>query len=139
MKRRLGSRAKKLIKSKKGGSVRLRHTSSGGSSTDLYHPRKSKLPGLSRGLRSRKRTVSAKDESKSIEQTKPNDDNDENYDEFDLLAEMKDRSIRRIRTTSESGPRYLRSLSENAPQTPLGGTIFKAAPSIAQPSKDLCR
>ena len=46
-KKRLGSRAKKLIKSKtsKGGSVRLRHTSSGGSSTDIYHPKKSKLPG----------------------------------------------------------------------------------------------
>ena len=46
-KKKLGSRAKKLIKSKtsKGGSVRLRHTSSGGSSTDIYHPTKSKLPG----------------------------------------------------------------------------------------------
>ena len=50
-----------------------------------------------------------------------NNDHDENYEEFDLLADMKDRSTRRIRTTSESGPRYLRSLSENqAPHTPIG-------------------
>ena len=48
MKKRVGSRAKKLIKSKKGGSVRLRHTSSGGSSTDLHLGKRSKFPGLSR-------------------------------------------------------------------------------------------
>lgn len=103
----------------------MRHTSSGGSSTDIYHPKKSKLPGLNRGLRSRKKTVTSlsKDDepSQMLESKNDNNDHDENYDEFDLLHDMKDRSIRRKRTTSESGPRYLRSLSENTPQTPLGG------------------
>ena len=59
-----------------------------------------------------------------LESKNDNNDHDENYDEFDLLHDMKDRSIRRKRTTSESGPRYLRSLSENTPQTPLGGMVF---------------
>ena len=59
-----------------------------------------------------------------VESKNDNNDHDENYDEFDLLHDMKDRSIRRKRTISESGPRYLRSLSENTPQTPLGGMVL---------------
>ena len=85
--------------------------------------------GLNRGLRSRKRTVTSlskddDDPSQMVESKNDNNDHDENYDEFDLLHDMKDRSIRRKRTISESGPRYLRSLSENTPQTPLGGMVF---------------
>ena len=84
--------------------------------------------GLNRGLRSRKRTVTSlskdDDPSQMVESKNDNNDHDENYDEFDLLHDMKDRSIRRKRTTSESGPKYLRSLSENTPQTPLGGMVF---------------
>ena len=84
--------------------------------------------GLNRGLRSRKRTVTSlskdDDPSQMVESKNDNNDHDENYDEFDLLHDMKDRSIRRKRTISESGPRYLRSLSENTPQTPLGGMVL---------------
>ena len=87
---------------------------------------------LYRGPRSRKRTISARtrdEEPKIVDREildpkSDNNDQDENYDEFDLLAEMKDRSTRRVRTTSESGPRYLRSLSENAPHTPIGKHTF---------------
>merc|ERR1719219_1963952 len=100
--------------------MRLRHTSSGGSSTDLHHPRKNKLSKLS-AKQKRTRYDSTKSEDTEIKMKKSEEEeedecSDENYDEFDLLGEMKEKVPKRTRTISGSGPGYFRSVSECQPQ-----------------------
>ena len=121
MKLRLGSRKKTQKRVTKN---RLRHASSGGSSTELRNSRKptrNRL-GVYRSMRYRKRTESTKSaeianenenyrkKHKSQDDQDLEVDQDEIYDEFDLLAEMK--VPKRSRATSGSGPGYLRSLSD---------------------------
>ena len=94
------TRTKKLIKSRK-----VRHASSGGSSGELHIPRKNRL-STHRSLRLRRNRFRTKSESKSAEgydskkgtplkhqeatEVKSEEENEENYDEFDVLTNIHD-------------------------------------------------
>ena len=119
IKKRLGSRKKTKYRNQ--DKYRSRHPSSGGeSSTDLHHsikkvPAKTQRLSLLAPTRYRSRTKSEPpeeqvcDDSSRIKFCSHDDENLEDYDEFDLLAEMK---VPKRRTTSGSGPGYLRSMSD---------------------------
>ena len=121
----------------------MRHTSSGGSSTDLYRPKKSKLIHHRSTRRTRQLTESSKSadgddldfdyenrkkhRSKEEATGQSEENSEENYDEFDLMADVKDRPNARTRT--DSGPGFLRSLSDCVPQS-IGAATGSACSHI---------
>lgn len=119
-----GAKPKQTKSKRRGSSMKIRHVSSGGSSIDAVQKQKSKLAG-SKTRRPRWPTesstgneedVGAKDPRASlgrqrhVSNEESVQDLEEHYDEFDVLAGVRD-----TRTRKYSGRGYFRTNSENAP------------------------